>query len=161
MLITGGGVAVDRVPGDFIAGVVEQFVLDAAREHDWVFVEGQGSLVHPGYSGVSLALLHGCAPRAMVFCHQPSRTYIGEYAGDSSFAIPPLSRLIELYERAASFIRPARVTAIALNCFDLTDEETRAAITRTERETQISATDCVKYGAGVLMDTLETYVCKS
>lgn len=158
MLILGKGVAIDRLAGDFMAGSVEQLVLASAKDHHWIFVEGQGSLVHPGYSGVTLALLHGCAPRALVFCHQPSRRYIGEYLGDRTLAIPPLNQLIRIYEETASFIRPAKVAAIALNCYDLAQSETMDMIQRTERETQIPTTDPVRFGAGKILDALEKVV---
>lgn len=159
MLIMGRGVAIDRIPGDFMAGTVEHLVLESSTSSDWIFVEGQGSLVHPGYSGVALALLHGCAPGALVLCHQPSRRYIGEYMGDDAFPIPPLTELIHFYEEAARCIRPTKVVAIALNCYDLTERETREAIERIEGETKIPTTDCVKYGAAKLMNALEDSLC--
>lgn len=158
MVIMGKGVALDRVAGDFMAGAVEQMIVESAKRHHWIFVEGQGSLVHPGYSGVALALLHGCAPRALVLCHQPSRRYIGEYLGDRTFSIPPLTRLVRTYEETAGFIRPAKVAAIALNCFDLSEEETVDIIERTERETGIPTTDPVQFGADTLLDALERVI---
>src|SRR5574341_1366106 len=80
IFIEGWGVAVDAVVADFIAGAAEQLVLQGAPDHDIVLVEGQGSLVHPGYSGVTLGLLHGSCPDAMILCHQPSREMIGDYS---------------------------------------------------------------------------------
>ena len=156
MLILEKGVAIDRVAGDFMAGAVERLVLESAGDHQWIFVEGQGSLVHPGYSGVTLATLHGCAPRALVLCHQPSRRYIGEYIGDRTYAIPPLNELIRTYEACTRFIRPAKVAAIALNCYDLSLEEAEEVIRRTEIETGLPTTDPVRFGPGPLLDALET-----
>ena len=155
MLILGKGLAVDRVAGDFMAGAVEQMVMESAQDHAWIFVEGQGSLVHPGYSGVTLALLHGCAPRALVLCHQPSRRSIGEYLGETAFPILPLARLVGLYEEMAGYIRPAQVAAIALNCFDLSLEETVEVIARIEVETGIPTTDCIRFGPDKILDALE------
>ena len=159
MLIVGKGVAIDRVAGDFMAGMVEKMVLDSAKDHDWIFVEGQGSLVHPGYSGVALALLHGCAPKALVLCHQPNRRFIGEYVGDGSFSIPSPVPLIQFYEQTARFVRPTKVAAIALNCFDLSEQETVRAIESIEQKTQIPTTDCIKFGPGKVMDALEKVLC--
>ncbi|UCE17894.1 MAG: DUF1611 domain-containing protein [Gemmatimonadota bacterium] len=159
MLVWGKGVAIDRVAGDFMAGTVEKMVLESSIRADWIFVEGQGSLFHPGYSGVTLALLHGCAPQALVLCHQPSRKYIGEYLGDTSFPIPPLPQVIRLYEEAAHWIRTTKVVAIALNCYDLTEKEIAETIDRIEDETKIPTTDCIKFGAAKLMDALEDSLC--
>jgi uncharacterized NAD-dependent epimerase/dehydratase family protein len=148
--IAGEGIAVDRVVGDFIAGAAEKLVLDGARENDFVFVEGQGSLIHPGYSGVTLALLHGSLPDALILCHQPSRKRVNEY----EVAIPRLAEVIALHDCATKHVKPAPVIAIALNCFDLTEEETMLAIRNAEAETGLPATDCVKFGAGKLVDAV-------
>ncbi len=148
--IAGEGIAVDRVVGDFIAGAVERLVLDGAEGNDLVIVEGQGSLIHPGYSGVTLALMHGSLPDAMILCHQPSRKLVSEYEVE----IPPLRKVIELHDAAMKHVKPAPVIGIALNCFDLGDEETRLEIERAEEETGLPATDCVKLGAGKLLDSV-------
>ena len=148
--IAGEGIAVDRVVGDFIAGAAEKLVLDGAGGNDVVFVEGQGSLIHPGYSGVTLALMHGALPDALILCHQPSRERVGEY----EVKIPPLAEVIRLHDCAAKHVKPSPVVGIALNCFDLSDEDTRSAILEAEKETGLPATDCVKFGAGKLVDAV-------
>ena len=148
--IAGEGIAVDRVIGDFIAGAAERLVLDGARDSDVVFLEGQGSLIHPGYSGVTLALLHGALPDALILCHQPSRKRIGEY----EVVIPSLPEVIRLHDCATRYVKPSPVIGMALNCFDLNEEETRAEILRAEKETGLPATDCVKFGAGKLVDAV-------
>ena len=150
IMIAGSGIAVDRVISDFMAGAIEQLVVPAAEEHDWVWVEGQGSLVHPGYSGVTMGLLHGTAPELMVLCHQPTRTCIRRY----EVPIPPLGVVRRIYEEAASWRAPSRVAAVALNTYDLDEAAARDAITRAEDETGLPADDVVRFGADKLLDAL-------
>ena len=129
--IAGWGISVDAVVADFLAGASEQLVLEGIeRGGELLWVEGQGSLLHPAYSGVTLGLLHGSAPHALVLCHQAGQRYVD---GDERFPIPPLSELVELHERASLVARPARVVAIALNTRDLDDEAARAAVAAAER----------------------------
>jgi len=143
------GVAVDAVPADFVAGATEAMVLEAAEKSDLVVVEGQGSLVHPGYSGVTLGLLHGCLPDGIILCHEAGRKSIK----DMDVEIPPLAEMISLYEGVCRPIKPTVVTAVALNCFSLSDSETTKLLRRTEEELGIPAADCIKQGAGVLLDS--------
>ena len=150
IMIEGSGIAVDRVIGDFMAGAVEQLVVDAAASADWVFVEGQGSLLHPGYSGVTMSLLHGSAPDAMILVHPPGRESIDEY----SLPIPPLRDLVRVYEQAAAWVRPAPVAAIALNTRELDESRARTAVERAEEETGLPATDPVRFGARKLVDAV-------
>jgi len=151
------GVAVDAVVSDFAAGAIEHRVLEAARDADVVVVEGQGSLFHPGYSGVTLALLHGAMPDAMVLCHQVSRTEMragGE--GDPVLPMPPLAAVREAYQNAAGWVRPAPVVAVALNTLGLSDAAARAACEAASRELGLPATDPVRFGAGPLADAIAT-----
>ncbi len=105
--IAGWGIAVDAVVADFLAGAAEQLVVEgAARGGKLLFVEGQGSLVHPMYSGVTLGLVHGSAPHAFVLCHVPGST---EIDGSPGHPIPPLGTLVELHERISLPRRPAPV----------------------------------------------------
>lgn len=155
IFIEGRGIAVDAVAADFVAGAAETLVLEAAREADVVLVEGQGSLVHPGYSAVTLGLLHGAAPAAMILCHQPSRISLGDYRGiPMRGLIPPLADLVELYERAAAWVRAARVIGISLNTFDLDERAARDAIDRARVETGLPATDPVRFGPDPLIDAV-------
>lgn len=151
--IAGWGIAVDAVISDFIAGAAEQLVVEGHRRggEDVLFVEGQGSLVHPAYAGVTLGLLHGSAPHALVLCHLAGATEIDGYAGHP---LPSLPELMELYERASLPIRRARVAAIALNTRHLDDDAARAAAARAEAETGLPADDPVRFGAGKLLDAL-------
>ena len=150
ILLSGRGLAVDRVVSDFVAGAAEALVLDAAQEHEWVIVEGQGSIVHPGYAGVTLGLLLGALPQAMVLCHQPRRTEIRHGA----IPMPPLSDLVRRYEDALAPIRKGRVVALALNTFDLDDDAARRACEAATRATRLPATDVVRFGPGRVVDAL-------
>jgi uncharacterized NAD-dependent epimerase/dehydratase family protein len=155
ILIAGGGVAVDAVISDFIGGATEQLVLEAARGADVVLVEGQGSLIHPGYSGVTLGLLHGSCPAAMILCHQPSRRFVSEYHREPPWIrIPPLPDLVRLHEEAAGWVHPSRVIGIALNTYDLAEREARAAVERAARETGLPATDPVRFDPAPLLDAV-------
>src|SRR5881409_2034890 len=155
IFIEGWGIAVDAVVADFIAGAAETLVLEAARDADIILVEGQGSLVHPGYSGVTLGLLHGCCPDALILCHQASREYIGDYHGREPWVrIPPLPELVEIYERAAAPVRPTKVIGICLNTFDMTEAAARAAVAQAAADTGLPATDPVRFGAGPLVDAI-------
>lgn len=147
IMLEGSGVSVDRVIGDFMAGSVEGLVVEAAERADWVFVEGQGSLLHPGYSGVTLALLHGSSPDAMILVHAPSLTHIAGYP----VAIPPLPGLVQIYEDAAGWVKPARVVGVALNTRDLDESATRRAIADAEETTGLPATDPVKFSGDKLV----------
>jgi uncharacterized NAD-dependent epimerase/dehydratase family protein len=150
--IAGWGISVDAVVSDFIAGAAERLVLEGVeRGGDVLFVEGQGSLLHPAYSGVTLGLIHGSAPHGYVLCHMAGETVVD---GDERFPIPPLSRLVSLHEEISLLPRRARVHAIALNTRHLDDLAARRAIDDTERETGLPADDPVRFGAGRLVDAL-------
>jgi uncharacterized NAD-dependent epimerase/dehydratase family protein len=154
MFVADRGVAVDAAPADFVAGFTEELVLEAAREADHVIVEGQGSLHHPAYSGVALGILHGACPAALVLCHQAGRTHLRLAAAPGVFAIPPLAELVEAHERAARWVRPARVVGLALNTLGLEEARARSACAEATRETGLPATDPVRFGAGPLAETL-------
>lgn len=156
ILIAGWGIAVDAVIADFIGGATEQLVLDGAKDADVVLVEGQGSLIHPAYSGVTLGLMHGACPQAMILCHQASRTMIGDYGGREPWVpIPPLAELVRIYEDAARPVSPSRVIGIALNTYDQGDAAARAACVSAARETGLPATDPVRFDPAPLVDALE------
>ncbi len=152
MAIAGWGLAVDAVVSDFIAGAAEQLVVEGhERGGELLWVEGQGSLLHPAYSGVTLGLIHGSAPHAYVLCHKAGERYVD---GDERFPIPPLSELVELHERISLLARPARVLAIALNTRDLDEDAARAAIAAAEQETGLPATDPVRFGSAAVVDAV-------
>ena len=154
MAIAGWGIAVDAVVADFLAGAAERLVVEGRdRGGELLWVEGQGSLLHPVYSGVALGLYHGCVPHLLVLCHEVGRTQI-EGAGGGPHPIPPLRELVDLHERLALPARPARVAAVALNTSVLGEEEARAAIAAAEEETGLPADDPVRFGAARLVDAV-------
>ena len=154
MAIAGWGIAIDAVVADFIAGAAERLVVEGReRGGELLWVEGQGSLVHPVYSGVTLGLYHGCVPHLLVLCHEVGRTEI-EGAGGGPHPIPPLRELVELHERFALPARPARVVAVALNTSALGDEDARAAVAAAEQETGLIADDPIRFGAARLVDAV-------
>ena len=155
IFIEGWGIAVDAVVADFIAGAAESLVLQGAKDHDIVLVEGQGSLIHPGYSGVTLGLLHGSCPDAMILCHQSSRDFIGDYHGRQPWVkIPPLAELIRVYEDAARPVRPSPVIGICLNTYDLSETAARDAVARARDETGLPATDPVRFDPAPVVDAM-------
>jgi len=154
IMISGNGLPVDRIISDFVAGMVEEMVLNFANEYDWVFVEGQGALNHPGYSPVTLGLVHGSMPDAMIFCHKAGTTKIEGY---TDCPYPPLKRMIELNEDTVGWVRPERpckVAGLSIVTHGLSDEQARDAIKQAADETGLPATDPLRYGVGVLMDAL-------
>ena len=156
MAIAGWGIAVDAVVADFIAGAAERLVVEGVeRGGEVLFVEGQGSLLHPAYSGVTLGLIHGSAPHAYVLCHMAGESVVD---GDERYPIPPLSELVALHERISLLPRPAPVLAVALNTRLLDDGDARRAIEETEAETGLPADDPVRFGAGRLVDSLEPLI---
>jgi len=153
--IAGWGIAVDAVVADFIAGAAERLVVEGAERlgagsSGLLWVEGQGSIIHPVYSGVTLGLFHGSAPHLLLLCHRAGQTEI-EGAGGGPHPILPLADLVQLHERLSLPARPARVAAIALNTSDLGEADARAAIEAAEAETGLPADDPVRFGAGKIL----------
>jgi uncharacterized NAD-dependent epimerase/dehydratase family protein len=152
--IAGWGIAVDAVVADFIAGAAERLVVEGAeRGGELLWVEGQGSIIHPVYSGVTVGLFHGSAPHLLVLCHTAGRTEI-EGAGGGPHPIPPLAELVDLHERLSLPARRARVAAVALNTSELDDDAARAAVAAAEDETGLPADDPVRFGAAKLVDAV-------
>ena len=149
--IAGWGIAVDAVVSDFLAGAAERLVVEGARRGDLLFVEGQGSIVHPQFSGVTLGLYHGSAPHVLLLCHKAGTT---EIEGVPGHRIPPLSDLVKLYEALALPARPARVAAIALNTAELSDEAALSAVAEAAEETGLPADDPVRFGPGSLLEVI-------
>jgi uncharacterized NAD-dependent epimerase/dehydratase family protein len=148
IMIEGWGVSVDRVIGDFINGTAEWLVEQAEAMGDWIFVEGQGSIDHPAYSAVTLGLLHGTTPEAMVLVHQTGR--IGHYGWEQATGVasPTLSLRdnIRLYESVANAVAPSRVAAVALNTSLLTEDAARTEIARVAEETGLPVDDPYRFG---------------
>ena len=152
MMIEGWGVAVDRVISDFTNGTVEWLVEQGEARADWVIVEGQGSIDHPAYSAVTMGLIHGATPHAMVLVHKPGlAAHDFEHLPEASFPIAELKPFIELHERIAGLVAPSKVVAVALNTSLFpSDEDARAVIESIAAETGLPADDPVRFGAGRL-----------
>jgi len=149
--IAGWGIAVDHVISDYVAGAGERLVLEGAERGDLLFVEGQGALFHPAYSGVTLGLLHGSAPDLLVLVHKVGATHNRNYP---ELPIPPLNELIAAYESIAARVRPSRVAAIALNTSGVDEDAARAAIADAEHETGMVSDDVVRFGPGRILDAV-------
>jgi uncharacterized NAD-dependent epimerase/dehydratase family protein len=147
--ISGWGIAVDHVISDFISGAASRLVHEGAAKARLLFVEGQGALGHPAYSGVTLGLLHGCMPDALILCHRAGSTHNDDYPW---LPIPPLPELVTRAEEAAAWVRPAPVVAIALNTRGLSDEQALAAIDSAADETGLPAGDPVRFSGEALLD---------
>ena len=151
IFIEGWGVCVDAVVADFIAGAAEDVTLRAAQDADIVLVEGQGSILHPGYSGVSLGLLHGSLPHALIVCHQPSRR---TFRHNDWLPIPPLRDVIQLHEAIAAPLRPTKTIGVSLNTVDLSEADARAVIARVAKETGLPTTDPVRFDTTPLVEAV-------
>ena len=143
ILIAGAGIPMDAVVSDFVAGAAELLSPDNAPDH-WDIIEGQGSLFHPAYAGVTLGLVHGSQPDAMILCHEPGRERINGYP---AFPIPSLPEAIARFEEAARLTNPAaRVVAVSLNTARLSADDRARALAVAARETGLPAFDPVAGG---------------
>ncbi len=136
-------------------------MLDFCNEHDWVFVEGQGALNHPSYSPVTLGLLHGSMPDAMIFSHKAGTTGIEGY---DNCPFPSMKRMIAINEDTVNWLRPerpAKVVGISLVTHGLSNTQAKDAIKQIENETGLPATDVWRFGTGVLMDALVEHAASS
>jgi len=160
MMVEGWGVAVDRLVSDFAQGTVEWLVEQGEELADWVIVEGQGSLDHPAYSSVTLALIHGATPHAMVMVHKPGLAeHDFDHLPDATFPIASLPEFIDLHERVAALVAPSKVVAIALNTSLYADEaEARRIIEEIEAETGLPTDDPYRFGADLLWSAIRAGV---
>jgi uncharacterized NAD-dependent epimerase/dehydratase family protein len=160
MMIEGWGVAVDRLISDFAQGTVEWIVEEGERRGDWVIVEGQGSLDHPAYSAVTLALIHGATPHAMILVHKAGTTeHDFDHLPEASFPIARLGPFIDLHERVAGLVAPSKVVAVAVNTSLIADDDAaRAEIARIGAETGLPTDDPVRFGGGPLWAAIERSV---
>ncbi len=152
IMITGRGIAIDSVVADFISGAAEWLSPAAAAEH-WHIIEGQGALLHPAYAGVTLGLVHGSQPDALVICHEAGRAELQGYEGD--FACPSLRAALDIHLAAARLTNPAaRGAGVGLNTSRLDEAAARDALKRAEDETGLPACDPLRWGAGAIVDHL-------
>ncbi|GGJ02548.1 hypothetical protein GCM10008995_10390 [Halobellus salinus] len=152
IVIAGWGTPVDRVVSDFTAGAVEAMISEASDDHDVLFVEGQGSIVHPAYSAVTCGILHGAMPDAMVLCHEAGREVVHGY---ESFDLPPVPEYVDRYEQLAAPVHDSEVVAGAVNTSGIdADGEARAAADDYADAIGAPATDPIRFGADAILDPI-------
>ncbi len=151
IMIAGDGVSIDAVVADFISGATE-FLSPANDPDHWDVVEGQGSLFHPSYAGVTLGLIHGAQPDALVLCHEPTR---GHMRGLPGWPLPTLAACREANERAAHLTNPAaRVVGISLDTSRLPEGEAKVLIATTAEATGLPCVDPLRTGVGPIVDRI-------
>jgi uncharacterized NAD-dependent epimerase/dehydratase family protein len=151
IMIAGSGIPMDAVVSDFLAGAAEMLSPDNDAGH-WDVIEGQGSLFHPAYAAVTLGLLHGSQPDALVLCHDATRSHIDGYP---DYAVPPLEHCIGSYLEVARLTNAnVRFVGVSLNCSGLVASERAAALARIREETGLVVADPMGAGAGALVDAL-------
>ncbi len=153
ILITGGGVPLDAVVADFMAGSIEHLTPNNEPDH-WDLIEGQGSLFHASYSGVTLALIHGGRPDALILCDEPNRPHM---RGLPSYRLPSLETLRDTALAMARIVNPScRAVGISLNTSAMTDEEARSFCAETEARMELPTVDPFRHGADRLAKALES-----
>lgn len=151
IMIAGSGIATDHVLSDYVNGAAELLCWQR-RKRKILVIEGQGSVYHPAYSGVTVGMLHGSMPHAILFQHAPARKNISHY---EQFPIPPLIQAIKLVEDLVKPIFPAPVVAVSLNTVGMTPEAAEAAVREIEQETGLPAQDPIRHGSSKLVAAVE------
>jgi uncharacterized NAD-dependent epimerase/dehydratase family protein len=150
IVIAGWGICVDAVVSDFAAGAAEQLVLGAAETSpDLILVEGQGSIAHPAYSGVTTALLHGSCPDCLILCADTSNEAV--FAGVPRPDVGPIARL---YERVAALVKPAPAVAVSVNTNGLDEDAAQSFVDRVVATTGLPAADPVRHPATPILDAV-------
>ncbi|MBI4548658.1 MAG: DUF1611 domain-containing protein [Ignavibacteriae bacterium] len=153
ILLSGKGIAVDHVLSDYVAGAIELEVEKSVKQgNEYIHVEGQGSLTHQSYSSVTLGLLHGVMPDAMIMVHHPAR-----HIDDYDFPIDDVKKLIELHEMMIAPFKPSNVVGIAMNTVMMTAQQAEAAKRDLERETGLPVANVLASEVKVLADALLKY----
>lgn len=147
IMISGEGVPVDCVVADFVNGAIEALLIDN-QHHDFLLIEGQGSISHPSFSAVTCGLLHGAAPDGLIFCYEAGRDQV---KGLDNVDIPPLKDQIRAYELLANLRHPCRFLGVAINTRSLSDAEAEAEIVRAEHTFGLPACDVYRTGADKLV----------
>ena len=151
IMIAGRGIPMDAVVSDFLSGAAEMLSPDAAPNH-WDVIEGQGSLFHPAYAAVTLGLIHGSQPDAMVLCHAVGRTVIDEY---EDYPVPDLRDCVAQYEQAARVTNArARVVGISLNTEGLSDDDALSACNEISALTGLPCADPMRHPLDPMLDAL-------
>jgi len=149
IMVSGWGVPIDRVISDFVAGAIEEQILEH-KDQELLLIEGQGSLYHPYYSGVTLGLLHGCAPQSMVMVFDPARKRVKH----TDRVMPPIREVIRIYEEMARIMTPSKVVAAAANTYRLSAREAERVCKRTEDECGIPCQDVIRHGCERIVDAI-------
>ena len=151
ILITGHGVPLDAVIADFMAGSIEYLTPDNDPDH-WDLIEGQGSLFHVSYSGVTMALIHGGQPDALILCHEPTRAHMRGLPG---YSLPSLETLRDTALPIAHIANPDCVVAgVSINTQHMSEEDAKAYLARVEADMGLPATDPYRFGSAKLVDAL-------
>jgi uncharacterized NAD-dependent epimerase/dehydratase family protein len=151
IMIDGSGIPIDRTISDFTNGATERLIEERAEAYDYLFVEGQGSIIHPAYSAVTCGILHGAQPDHLVICHEAGREAIHGY---ESVEIPDPSVVAERYVDLAGFVAPTGLLGGALNTYGLTEADARRAIATYGDTLGVPAVDPVRDGAGPIVEEL-------
>ncbi len=152
IMVEGDGSPIDCVVSDFINGSVENLVRQN-QHHEVMVVEGQATITHPRFSGVSTGLLHGTNPHGMIFCYEVGRQTI---RGMEHLPLPTLRSVVDAYEHLAAFGHPAKVIAIAMNSRRVSADEAGAERERVRAELGLPVADPIRHGTGDLLDAIET-----
>ena len=147
-MISGRGVPVDCVVSDFVNGAVEQLMIQN-EHHDYLLVEGQGSISHPAFSAVTAGLLHGCAPDGLIFCYEAGRLQV---KGLNEVDIPPLQQQMQAFEVMSRLRHPCQIIGIAVNTRNLTPEQAEKELADAESTFGLPACDVYRFGAQKLVD---------
>jgi uncharacterized NAD-dependent epimerase/dehydratase family protein len=151
ILIEGSGICIDAVVSDFAAGAAEVLSPDNAPDH-WDVVEGQGSLLHPSYAGVTLALVHGSQPDRIVVCHDAARRFM---VGVDGFQVPTLEECIDAHLRAARLVNAAvEVAGVCVNTSQMSDADARTCLQEISARLGLAACDPVRTGVAAIVDSL-------
>ncbi len=152
IMVEGWGEPVDAVVADYVAGAVERMILERGNEHEILVVEGQGSLVHPAYSGVTCGMLHGAMPDGLILCHDPRRQCVN---GFERFPIPPLEKYARLYESVAAPVAASEIIGVATNTSQMNETAARLHLEDIESELGVPAADVIRFGTDPLVDAIQ------
>lgn len=157
IMVEGDGLPIDCIVADFVSGSAEKMVLEN-QHHEILVVEGQGSLVHPSYSGVTLSLLHGCAPQALIMCYEVGRERV---TGVESVVIPPLKEIMKIYELMSNVHQPCKIIGIGINSRRVSKEEAARERARVKAEFGLPACDVIRDGPDELVDAVLAFKATS
>jgi uncharacterized NAD-dependent epimerase/dehydratase family protein len=152
IMVTGEGIPIDCVVSDFVNGAIEELVANN-QEHDFLSIEGQGSIAHPAFSAVTAGLLHGCAPHGLIFCYEAGRTQV---KGLKEIPIVSIERQLAAFESLAQLRHPCTVIALSINTRGLTALEADHEIELAEKRYGLPACDVYRHGAAKLVAACES-----